>query len=102
MRRQRFDDIFDAISDTPEEAANLRLRADLMRDLAARITGMSQREAAALFGVAQPRISELVRGKIRYFALDKLVSMAARAGLIVTITVQERGSELVAACPQGA
>ena len=99
MKRQRYDDVFDAISDTPEEAANLRLRTDLMRDLTARITGISQREAAALFGVTQPRISELVRGKIRYFALDKLVSMAARAGLLVTITVQERSSKLGAACP---
>jgi predicted XRE-type DNA-binding protein len=99
MRRQRFDDIFDAISDTPEEAVNLKLRADLMRNLAARITGMSQQEAAALFGVTQPRISELVRGKIHYFALDKLVSMAARAGLLVTITVQARDLKLVAACP---
>lgn len=99
MKRQRYDDVFDAISDTPEEAANLRLRTDLMRDLTARITGISQQEAAALFGVTQPRISELVRGKIRYFALDKLVSMAARAGLLVTITVLERSSKLGAACP---
>jgi predicted XRE-type DNA-binding protein len=41
-------------------------------------------------GVTQPRVSELVRGKIRYFALDKLVNMAARAGLGVTLTVEKR------------
>ena len=95
MKRQRFDDVFDAISDTPEEAENLKLRADLMRELASRIAGMSQKDAADLLGVTQPRVSDLVRGKITYFALDKLVNMAAHAGLGVTFTVQKR--ELVAA-----
>ena len=95
MKRQRFDDVFDAICDTPEEAENLKLRAELMRVLASRIEGMSQREAARLLGVTQPRVSELVRGKISYFALDKLVNMAAKAGLTVVLKVQKR--ELVAA-----
>lgn len=90
MRQQRFNDVFDAICDTPEEAENLKLRAVLMRELASRIASMSQQEAAALLGVTQPRISELVRGKIQYFALDKLVTMAAHAGLHVTMTVQNR------------
>ncbi len=90
MKRQRFDDVFDAICDTPEEAENLKLRADLMRELASRIAGMSQHEAAALLGVTQPRVSELVRGKINFFALDKLVNMAARGGLGVTLTVHKR------------
>jgi predicted XRE-type DNA-binding protein len=92
MKRQRFDDVFDAICDTPEEAENLKLRADLMRELANRIAGMSQQEAAILLGVTQPRVSELVRGKINFFVLDKLVNMAARAGLGVTLTVQKRGA----------
>lgn len=92
MKRQRFDDVFDAICDTPEEAENLKQRADLMRELANRIAGMSQQEAAELLGVTQPRVSELVRGKINFFALDKLVNMAARAGLGVTLTVQKRGA----------
>jgi predicted XRE-type DNA-binding protein len=89
MKRQRFDDVFDAICDTPEESENLKLRADLMRELASRIAGMSQQEAAKLLGVTQPRVSELVRGKINFFALDKLVNMAARAGLGVKLTVHE-------------
>jgi len=91
VKRQRFDDVFDAICDTPEEVENLRLRDDLMRELASRIEGISQHDAAQLLGVTQPRVSELVRGKIRFFALDKLVNMAARAGLSVTITVEKRG-----------
>jgi predicted XRE-type DNA-binding protein len=90
MQRQRFDDVFDAICDTPGEAENLKLRAELMRALASRIEGMSQAEAARLLGVTQPRVSELVRGKISYFALDKLVNMAAKAGLTVVLKVQKR------------
>ncbi len=90
MKRQRFEDVFDAICDTPEEAENLKLRAVLMGELASRVAGMSQREAANLLGVTQPRVSELVRGKINFFALDKLVNMAARAGLGVTLTVHKR------------
>ncbi len=61
-----------------------------MRALASRIEGMSQAEAARLLGVTQPRVSELVRGKISYFALDKLVNMAAKAGLTVVLKVQKR------------
>jgi predicted XRE-type DNA-binding protein len=61
-----------------------------MRELASRIPGMSQQEAATLLGVTQPRVSKLVRGKINFFALDKLVNMAARAGLGVTLTVEKR------------
>lgn len=94
MKRQKFEDVFDAICDTPEEAENLKLRADLMRELARRIEGMSQKDAAQLFGVTQPRISDLTRGKITYFALDKLVSMAAHAGLNVTLTVKVRQPQL--------
>jgi len=97
MKRQRFDDVFDAICDTAEEAENLKLRADLMRQLASHIAGMSQREAASLLGVTQPRVSELMRGKISFFALDKLVNMAARAGLVVTITVRTPDHTLAAA-----
>jgi predicted XRE-type DNA-binding protein len=97
MKRQRFDDVFDAICDTPEEAENLKLRSDLMRELTSQIAGMSQQEAANLLGVTQPRVSDLVRGKIQHFALDKLINMAARAGLKVTLTVQKRDPALVAA-----
>lgn len=90
MKRLRFDDVFDAICDTPEEAENLKLRADLMQELASRIAGMSQQEAANLLGVTRPRVSNLMRRKIGYFAIDKLVNMSARAGLSITLTVQKR------------
>lgn len=71
------------------EAENLRIRSALMMEIhkviAAR--GLRQQEAAALFGVAQPRISQLVHGKIDQFSIDSLVNMLAHAGFRVEVTV---------------
>jgi predicted XRE-type DNA-binding protein len=50
---------------------------------------MSQAQAAALLGVTQPRISDLMRGKINLFALDALVNMATAAGLQIGMRVLE-------------
>ncbi|MFG1249973.1 helix-turn-helix domain-containing protein [Xanthobacter flavus] len=84
-----FSSVWDAISETPEEAANLKLRAELMTTLRDYIAEMklSQAAAAKLFGVAQPRVSDLKRGKIAQFSLDTLVKMAGDAGYEVGITV---------------
>ncbi|EKT1335117.1 XRE family transcriptional regulator [Salmonella enterica] len=83
MKIQTFDSVFDAISDTPEQAENMKIRAQLMAVLNRWIEtqGFSQSEAAAVLGVTQPRISELARGKIQIFSVDKLISMMAHAGL---------------------
>ena len=83
--------MWDAIVDTPEEAENMKLRSSLMIALKAHMerVGSSQSEAAKIFGVTQPRVSDLVRGKINLFGLDALVNMAAAAGLHVEMTVQE-------------
>jgi predicted XRE-type DNA-binding protein len=72
-----------------EEAANLTLRSELMIRLSRLIDsrGLSQAKAAALFGVTQPRISDLVRGKIERFSIDTLVAMLGNAGLKVQIVV---------------
>jgi predicted XRE-type DNA-binding protein len=79
---RRFASVWDAIEDTPAAAANMKLRSVLMMALQARIAkaGRSPAEAAALFGVTQPRVSDLMRGKIDLFDLDALVDMAAAAG----------------------
>lgn len=72
-------------------AAHLRLRAELMgavRDLIRR-RGLRQREAAVLFGVAQPRVSDLVRGKLALFSIDTLVDMLAAAGVEVDAKLRE-------------
>jgi len=80
---RRFDSVFDAIAGTPQEAASMRARADLMMSLAEviRQQDMTQTDAAQLFGVTQPRISDLVRGRINLFSLDTLMDMAATAGM---------------------
>ena len=69
----------------------MKLRSSLMIALKAHMerVGSSQSEAAKIFGVTQPRVSDLVRGKINLFGLDALVNMAAAAGLHVEMTVQE-------------
>ncbi|HZV66320.1 MAG TPA: XRE family transcriptional regulator [Telluria sp.] len=89
MNRQRFTNVWEAIEDTAEEAANMKLRSGLMIALKDRIAraGLSQSDAAKLLGVTQPRISDLMRGKINVFGLDTLVNMAAAAGLQIELRV---------------
>lgn len=89
MSNEQFRSVWDALEDTPEEAENMKLRSALMMALKAHIasSGLSQAEAAKLFGVTQPRISDLTRGKITLFGLDALVNMATAAGLRVEMQV---------------
>jgi predicted XRE-type DNA-binding protein len=89
MSKQKFASVWDAIEDTPEEAENMKLRSQLMMALKSQIDlrEMSQAEAAKLFGVTQPRVSDLMRGKINLFSLDALVNMASAAGLHIEIQV---------------
>ena len=91
MNSQRFETIWDAIEDTPEEAANMTLRSTLMMAIKRQINkkGLGQAEAAKLLGVTQPRISDLMRGKINLFGLDALVNMAAAAGLHIEMRISE-------------
>ncbi|NLB06995.1 MAG: XRE family transcriptional regulator [Desulfobulbaceae bacterium] len=91
MSKQRFASVWDAIEDTPEEAENMRLRSILMMALKNHLTGtgMSQAQAAKLLGVTQPRVSDLMRGKINLFGLDALVNMATAAGLQIELRVLE-------------
>ena len=89
MTSNVFKSVWDAIADTPEEAENLKARAALMHHIRARIEkdGLPQTKAAALYGVTQPRMSDLLRGKIDLFSLDMLVVMLARSGQTVQLTV---------------
>ncbi|BAO84477.1 uncharacterized conserved small protein [Serpentinimonas maccroryi] len=91
MSKQRFASVWEAIEDTPEEAENMKLRSVLMMALQNHLSRsqMSQAQAAKLFGVTQPRISDLMRGKIGLFGLDALVNMATAAGLQVELRVHE-------------
>jgi predicted XRE-type DNA-binding protein len=75
-----------------EEAEHLKLRSDLMIEIRKVIAArrLTQAAAAALFGVSQPRISDLVRGKIDRFSIDTLISMLAQAGVHVSLVVKRR------------
>ncbi|MDY0313409.1 MAG: XRE family transcriptional regulator [Desulfobacterales bacterium] len=81
------EDIFKAIEDDPAVAENLRLRAQMMAMLRDTIKsrGLTQTAAAELLNVAQPRISDLTRGKIERFTIDALVNMLARAGIFLEV-----------------
>lgn len=89
MTNKRFASVWDAIEDTPEQAENMKLRSTLLIALKAHLTrsGLSQAQIAKLFGVTQPRVSDLMRGKINLFALDTLVNMAVAAGLKVKMSL---------------
>jgi predicted XRE-type DNA-binding protein len=91
MSKKRFASVWEAIEDTPEQAENMKLRSVLMTALKDHLTRaeMSQADAAKLFGVTQPRVSDLVRGKINLFALDALVNMVSAAGLRIEMRVLE-------------
>ena len=84
---ETYDSVWDAITDTPEQAANLRTRAELMRQIAAIVKAAewTQVEAAARCGVTQPRINDLLRGRVSRFSLDALVNIATALGRRVQI-----------------
>ena len=73
----------------PDEADNLLLRAQLMSRIRGAARGLTQRDAAVLFGVSQPRLNDLMRGKIDKFSLDALVNMLGRAGMRVELKVRK-------------
>jgi predicted XRE-type DNA-binding protein len=72
-----------------EEAENLKVRTDLMIQISKliRMRRLTQAQAAVLFGVTQPRVSDLVRGKIERFSIDTLVAMLGHAGVQVQFTL---------------
>lgn len=89
MSAERFTSVWDAIEDTPAQAENMKLRSTLILALKDHIAqqGLTQSQAATLFGVTQPRVSDLMRGKIVLFGLDTLVNMVSAAGLHVEMQV---------------
>jgi predicted XRE-type DNA-binding protein len=90
MTKKKFDTVWDAIADTPQEAASMKIRADLMLALQEWLSNQNctQADAATFFGVTQPRVSDLTRGRISLFSTDSLLDMAATAGLRPTLTVR--------------
>ena len=82
--------VWDAIADTPEQAANLRVRAELMQKIAAIVkeNAWTQAEAANHCGVTQPRMNDLLRGRVSRFSLDALVNIATAIGCRVHVELE--------------
>lgn len=76
----RFNSIFDALSDTPTQATNLKLRAELLQHIQQqlRILNRNQQQLAQLCGITQPRLNDLLQGKISKFSLDALVNIQSQ------------------------
>jgi predicted XRE-type DNA-binding protein len=89
---EHYESVWDAIEDTPGDAENMKVRSDLMIFLTELIRSrrLTQKAAAKLFGVTQPRISDLMRGKINLFAIDGLINMLATAGMRIEVCVTKR------------
>jgi predicted XRE-type DNA-binding protein len=87
----RYASVWDAI-EKPEEAASLKARAEIAHALIGEIERreITQSKAAALLGVTQPRVSDLMRGRLELFSLDTLVEMAGRVGFRVGIKLTRR------------
>jgi predicted XRE-type DNA-binding protein len=91
MSKQKYSSVWDAIEDTPQQAASMKARSALMIELQEyiRTSGMTQNQAASLFGVTQPRVSDLMRGKIELFSIESLVDMIAAAGMKVEVRLRK-------------
>jgi len=90
--------VFRDLGFVPEEAEHLRVRADLMIKIekVLKARGLKQAEAAKLMGVTQPRVSDLLRGRIELFSSDALIDMLARLGVRVRLVATSSRSREVA------
>ena len=89
METETFSSVFDALANTRAEAANLKIRSELLSALTAHVQSWSaSREAAAArLGITRPRLDELMHGRLANFSLDALVNLAAAAGLTLDIRI---------------
>ena len=89
MQQQEFANVWDALTDTPEEAANMTMRSNLMIAIQQKVGGwkVTQAEAARRLRMTQPRLNDLLRNKIDKFSLDTLISLAGAAGIAVRLDI---------------
>lgn len=89
IKTETYASVWDALADTPEQAANLRARVELMQRIAAivKASGWTQADAAKQCGVTQPRMNDLLRGRVSRFSLDALVNIATAMGQQVQISL---------------
>jgi predicted XRE-type DNA-binding protein len=92
MTKKRFASVWDAIEDSASAAASMKLRAELANQIIEQMQArkLTQAKAAELIGVTQPRISDLMRGRLNLFSLDALVDMADRVGLRTRVVVSPK------------
>jgi predicted XRE-type DNA-binding protein len=90
MKARMFKSVWDALEDSPEQAANMRLRSELMIALRTQVDAWdtTQAQAAKRLRITQPRLNDLLRGRIAKFSLDALVTLAGHAGLDVRLKVR--------------
>jgi predicted XRE-type DNA-binding protein len=91
MEVQTFDSVFDALADTPAEAANMKARSEMLSALKARVRSwdLSQEAAARRLGITRPRLNDLLQGKLAKFSLDALVNLVTASGLTVHIEIAD-------------
>ena len=91
MNSETYKSVWDALADTEQEAANLKLRSSLLYEIRKVVQGwkIPQEEAAKRLGLTRPRTNDLLRGKLAKFSLDALVNIAAAAHLEVGLTLTE-------------
>jgi len=94
MKENRFDSVWDAIESSPAEAAGMKVRSELMMAIRRVVDGWktTQAVAARRLGVTQPRLNDLLRGRINKFSLDALVDLAARTGHSVQMKIVRRAA----------
>ncbi|MEO6920484.1 MAG: helix-turn-helix transcriptional regulator [Collimonas sp.] len=82
--------VWDALADSPEQAANLRARSELMQKIAEIVqqSAWTQTEAASHCGISQPRVNDLLRGRVSRFSLDALVNIATALGRRVHLELE--------------
>lgn len=87
---KKYRSVWDALESSNAEAMNMKVRAELMVALQKRVESQdgTQAEKATLLGINQPRLNDLLRGRIDKFSLDALVNIATRAGLKVDLHVR--------------
>ncbi|MGO4832864.1 helix-turn-helix domain-containing protein [Rhizobiaceae sp. 2RAB30] len=91
MERQSFANVWDALENTPQQAASMFMRSSLLIAIEQRVRSwnVTQAEAAKRLGVTQPRLNDLLRGRITNFSLDALIDLATQAGLTVRLDIAE-------------
>lgn len=89
MQTEVFASVWDALEEVPSTAANMRARSAVMIALREQVATWqtTQAEAARRLGITQPRLSDLLRGRIDRFSLDALINLATRAGLRVRLEI---------------